>query len=65
MYQGQSGGNSKGRYPKFLKKVFVEGAWSEEANNMWVKMATCIRKVASEVFGVTKGSRGERKDTWW
>ncbi|KAJ1269875.1 hypothetical protein BS78_06G011500 [Paspalum vaginatum] len=32
---------------------------------MWVKMATCIRKVASEVFGVTKGSRSEPKDTWW
>jgi hypothetical protein len=32
---------------------------------MWVKMATCIRKVASEVFGVTKGSNGESKDTWW
>ncbi|ONL97690.1 ABC transporter B family member 25 mitochondrial [Zea mays] len=32
---------------------------------MWVKMATCIRKVASEVFGVTKGSIGESKDTWW
>ncbi|PWZ22060.1 Craniofacial development protein 2 [Zea mays] len=51
----------------FRERVFVEGAWSEEkdANNMWVKMATCIRKVASEVFGVTKGSRGEPKDTWW
>ena len=51
----------------FRERVFVEGAWSEEedANNMWVKMATCIRKVASEVFGVTKGSSGEPKDTWW
>jgi hypothetical protein len=50
----------------FKGRVFVEGAWSEEdANNMWVKMATCIRKVASEVFGVTKGSRGELKETWW
>jgi hypothetical protein len=49
------------------ERVIVEGAWSEEedANNMWVKMATCIRKVASEVFGVTKGRRGEPKDTWW
>jgi hypothetical protein len=38
----------------------VEGAWFEEedANNMWVKMTTCIRKVALEVFGVTKGSIG-------
>jgi Tfp pilus assembly protein PilX len=51
----------------FRERDFVEGAWSEEedANNMWVNMATCIRKVASEVFGVTKGSSGESKDTWW
>jgi hypothetical protein len=49
------------------ERVFVEGSWSEEenANNMWVKMATCIRKVASEVFGVIKGSSGKPKDTWW
>jgi hypothetical protein len=32
---------------------------------MWMKMATCIRKVASEEFGVSKGSRREAKDTWW
>jgi hypothetical protein len=51
----------------FRERVFVKGAWSEEedTNNMWVKMATCIRKVALEVFGVTKGSSGESKDTWW
>jgi hypothetical protein len=42
----------------------VEGAWSEEdANNMCVKVATCISKVSSEVFEVTKESRGEPKDT--
>jgi hypothetical protein len=65
--RGQSGGNSKWRHPKFLEKVFVEGAWSEEedGNSMSVKMATCIRKVASKVFGVTKGSSDESKDTWW
>ena len=28
-------------------------------------MATNIRKVASKVCGVTKGSGGEVKDTWW
>jgi hypothetical protein len=32
---------------------------------MWMKMATCIRKVASEEFEVWKGSRREAKDTWW
>jgi hypothetical protein len=44
----------------------VDGDWSEEdANNMWVKMTTCVRKVTSKVFVVTKGSRGEPQDTWW
>jgi len=32
---------------------------------MWEKMATNIQKVASEVCGVTKGSGGEAKNTWW
>jgi hypothetical protein len=50
----------------FKGRVIVEGVWSEEedANNMWVNMETCIRKVALEVFEVTKRSRGEPKDTW-
>jgi hypothetical protein len=32
---------------------------------MWMKMATCIHKVASAEFGVSKESRREAKDTWW
>ena len=32
---------------------------------MWENMATNIRKVASELCGVTKVSGGEAKDTWW
>jgi hypothetical protein len=32
---------------------------------MWMKMSTCIRKVASEEFGVTKGGKRETKETWW
>jgi hypothetical protein len=58
------GGHSKA----FNERLIAEGTWIEEedANSMWVKMATCIRKLASEVFGVTKGSRSEPKDTrWW
>jgi hypothetical protein len=31
---------------------------------MWMGMTTCIRKVASEVFGVTKGGNREAKETW-
>jgi hypothetical protein len=51
----------------FKERVIKEGSWKEEEdiNNMWEKMATNIRKVASEVCGVTKGSGGEAKDTWW
>jgi hypothetical protein len=32
---------------------------------MWIKMSTCIRKVASEEFRVTKGGKRETKETWW
>jgi hypothetical protein len=32
---------------------------------MWMKMSTCIRKVASEEFGVTKGGKHETKEIWW
>ena len=51
----------------FRERVIKEGSWKEEddINNMWDKMATNIRKVASEVCGVTKGRGREAKDTWW
>ena len=47
--------------------MITEGPWSEagDADSMWVKMGTCIRKVAKEVLGVTKGKKPEAKDTWW
>jgi hypothetical protein len=32
---------------------------------MWKKMTTHIRKVAIEVFGVTRENKREPKDTWW
>ena len=32
---------------------------------MWEKMTTCVRKVASKILGVTKGSGCDSKDTWW
>jgi hypothetical protein len=51
----------------FKKRVIKEGPWEEEgdADNMWMKMATCIRKVALEEFEVSRESRLEAKDTWW
>jgi hypothetical protein len=53
---------------KERERVIEEGPWKDEsdANSMWEKMATCVRKVASEVPGVTKGSGCDLKDTsWW
>jgi hypothetical protein len=31
---------------------------------MWMKMATCIRKVAAKKIKVTKGDKCEAKETW-
>jgi hypothetical protein len=51
----------------FKERVLKEGSWHEggDANSMWMKMSTCIRKMASEEFGVTKGGKRETKETWW
>jgi hypothetical protein len=51
----------------FKQRVLKEGPWHEggDANSMWMKMATYIRKVALEEFGVTKGGKCETKETWW
>ncbi|PUZ57817.1 hypothetical protein GQ55_5G459700 [Panicum hallii var. hallii] len=44
-----------------------ERPWEEGADvdDMWLKMATCVRKVASEVFGMSRGGKQEVKETWW
>ncbi|KAK1604803.1 hypothetical protein QYE76_028476 [Lolium multiflorum] len=46
----------------FRERVIKEGPWEEggDANMMWTSMATCLRKVAVEEFGVTKESDGVR-----
>jgi hypothetical protein len=51
----------------FNERVLKEGPWHEGAdeNSMWMKKVTCIRKVALEEFGVTKGGKHEAKETWW
>ena len=50
----------------FKERMLGEGLWEgEDADDMWLKMATCVRKVASEVFGVSRGGKQEGKDTWW
>jgi hypothetical protein len=51
----------------FKERVLKEGPWYEggDANTIWMKMSTCIKKVASEKFEVTKGGKRETKETWW
>ncbi|KAG5632120.1 hypothetical protein H5410_003837 [Solanum commersonii] len=43
------------------------GAWSGngDADDMWNKAASCIREVASEVLGVSRGKFGGHKGDWW
>ena len=49
----------------FKERMLGEGPWEEEdADDMWLKMATCVRKVAFEVFGMSRGRKQEAKDTW-
>ena len=51
----------------FKKRMLGKGPWEEGENvdDMWLKMTTCVRKVASELFGVSRGGKQEGKDTWW
>ena len=43
----------------FKERMLGEGPWEEgeDTDDMWLKMATCVRKVASEVFGVSRGGK--------
>ena len=51
----------------FKERMLDEGPWEEgeDADDMWLKMTTYVRKVASEVFGVRRGGKHGGKDTWW
>ncbi|EMS49145.1 Cysteine-rich receptor-like protein kinase 26 [Triticum urartu] len=51
----------------FKERVIKDGPWEErgDADNVWMKMATCIREVASKEFGVSRERRSKDKDTWW
>jgi hypothetical protein len=50
----------------FKERMLGEGPWKEgvDVDDMWIKMATCVWKVASEVFGVSRGDKQEVKETW-
>jgi hypothetical protein len=50
----------------FKERVLKRGPWQERGDaNMWLKLFTCIRKIASEELRVTKGGKWEAKKAWW
>ncbi|XP_070046310.1 uncharacterized protein [Nicotiana tomentosiformis] len=48
-------------------KLVTMGAWrsSGDATAMWTMTVQCIREVAREVLGVSKGYSGGHKGDWW
>jgi hypothetical protein len=51
----------------FKDKVIVKVLCKESENvdTLWKEMTTHIRRVAIEVFGVTRENKREPKNTWW
>ena len=49
------------------EKLSSVGAWSSsgDVNKMWDMTAGCIREVATEVLGVSRGAFGRRQGDWW
>ena len=52
---------------KFKNQLAKEDFWSFEGeiNLMWNKMANCVKKVAKEILGESKGKKFTRRETWW
>ena len=52
----------------FISRLIKEANWEDEvdSNVMWNKMTDCIRHVANEELGESKGIVSSGKDTsWW
>ncbi|KAJ8564703.1 hypothetical protein K7X08_001163 [Anisodus acutangulus] len=49
------------------ERLMDKGDWGSSGNatGMWDKTANCIREVAREVFGVSRGSHGRHQGDWW
>ena len=52
---------------KLAEKIKTEGKWTVEgdAKRIWEEMAECIRRLAREVLGVSKGGGGRMRGAWW
>ncbi|KAM2452819.1 hypothetical protein PS2_010187 [Malus domestica] len=51
----------------FKEKVITQCGWDREgeASQRWDSMASCIRKVAKEVLGESKGFAPHQNESWW
>ena len=51
----------------FKEKLLDKATWSYigDLNTIWDAMASCIRKVAKEVLGESRGKGPPGKETWW
>jgi len=51
---------------EFVKKAKEKVMWKIEGNinNVWNMMATCVKDTAKEIFGVSRSSMPENKETW-
>ncbi|KAJ8531980.1 hypothetical protein K7X08_011903 [Anisodus acutangulus] len=49
------------------ERLMAKEAWgsSRDATDMSDRMTSCIREVAREVLGVSRGSRGGHRGDWW
>ncbi|XP_042487419.1 uncharacterized protein LOC122067642 [Macadamia integrifolia] len=57
----------EGVHDTFTDKVVKHSKCDSErdSNVMWSKMTTCIKNVAKEVLGESRGTRHDLKKTWW
>lgn len=56
-----------GQCPGYEDKLMAMEAWGSggDADNMWGKTASCTRKEAREVFGVSRGRLSYYLGDWW
>ncbi|KAK9135564.1 hypothetical protein Syun_014894 [Stephania yunnanensis] len=52
---------------EFREKLLKENVWNLDldANTMWLEMSSCIRRVGSNILGISKGLGPPKKETWW
>ena len=55
------------RQDVFKDKIIKEGKWNldKDVDKMWNEMTTCIKRVAKDILGESKGCGKPTKETWW